>query len=218
MTKNHAVKLLPVLMLCILVSIAQVFAQSAVTGSISGKIVDPQGSVVPNANITVTNIGTNSVTTATTSGDGVYKVTNLVPGTYKVETAVSGFGPAKAENVIVEVGKTTGLDISLALGTATAEVQVTAEAPVINTNDNANATNIDQTSIRRRFRSEQLPRPFFVAEQQHARRHRQQQHFLFRGAGTHPYPVLRQPGCCPRVSGKQHQLFRRIRTCRWRRH
>jgi hypothetical protein len=63
-----------------------------------------------------------------------------------VETSVTGFGPAKGD-VIVEVGKTTTMDISLVLGTATAEVQVTAEAPVINTSDNANATNIDQTAI-----------------------------------------------------------------------
>ncbi len=147
MAKNHSVKLLTALILCILVSVAEIFAQSAVTGSISGKIVDPQGAVVPNANLTVTNIGTNSVTAATTSGDGGYKVTNLAPGPYRVETSVSGFGPARAQNVIVEVGKTTALDISLALGTTTAEVQITAEAPVVNTNDNANATNIDQTQI-----------------------------------------------------------------------
>src|SRR5258708_3174720 len=145
MTKNHSVKLL--LLLFILVGVAQVYAQSAVTGSISGKIIDPQGNVVPNANLIVTNTGTNNVSTITASGDGAYKVTNLPPGIYRVETSVSGFAPAKAENVIVEVGKTTALDIPLTIGTATAEVNVTAEAPVVNTNDNANATNIDQTQI-----------------------------------------------------------------------
>src|SRR5260221_3814456 len=129
MTKNHSVKFL--LLLFILVSVAQVFAQSAVNGGVSGKITDPQGAVIPNAKITVTNTGTNNVTTVTASGDGAFKVTNLAPGIYRVETSVTGFAPAKAENVIVEVGKTTTLDILLTLGTATAEVNVTAEAPIV---------------------------------------------------------------------------------------
>src|SRR5436190_14866081 len=147
MTKMVSFKYLILVTFSMLIIAGQALSQSAVSGAISGKIVDPQGSVVPNATLKVTNLGTNGVTTATTSSDGDYKVTNLTPGTYRVETSVSGFGPAKADNVIVEVGKTTALDISLTLGTATAEVQVTAEAPVVNTNDNANATNIDQTQI-----------------------------------------------------------------------
>ncbi len=149
MTKNNlnSIKLLPVLMLFILASVAQVFAQSAVAGGINGKITDPHGAVVPNASIKVTNTGTNNVTTVTTSGDGDFRVTNLAPGIYRVETTVSGFAPARADNVVVEVGKNTTLDIPLTLGTATAQVEVTAETPIVNTNDNANATNIDQNQI-----------------------------------------------------------------------
>jgi Carboxypeptidase regulatory-like domain/TonB dependent receptor len=133
-------------MLSMLFCIGQVFAQSSVTGAIDGKVIDPQGSVVPNATVKITNLGTNSATTVVAS-EGVYKVTNLNPGTYSVETTVSGFAPAKAERVIVEVGKTTSVDLPLTVGPATAQVDVTAEAPVVNTNDNANATNIDQTQI-----------------------------------------------------------------------
>jgi hypothetical protein len=58
-----------------------------------------------------------------------------------------GFAPAKAENIIVEVGQSTTVDIPLTLGTAVAEVEVTSEAPVVNTNDNGNTSNFNQTSI-----------------------------------------------------------------------
>ena len=126
---------------------AAAFAQSSVTGGINGKVTDPQGLVVPNATITVTNLGTNAVVTANADSNGAYRVTNLAPAIYKVETNVSGFAPAVAENVVVEVGKTTNVDIALTIGTATAEVEVNGEAPVINTNDNSNTTNINQTSI-----------------------------------------------------------------------
>jgi len=126
---------------------AGIFAQNQTTGAIGGKIVDPQNAVVPNATVTITNLGTNKVTTVTASGDGEYRVTSLEPGTYSVEATSGNFAPVKAESVIVEVGRETSLDLSMSITGSTAQVEVTAEAPVINTNDGANATNIDQTQI-----------------------------------------------------------------------
>lgn len=146
MTKN-LIKIFAAITLAFIFGIVPAAAQSTVTGGITGTVTDPQGGVVPNASITITNTGTNSAVTVTTNDNGGYRVTNLQPGTYRVETTVSGFAPAKAENIIVEVGQSTPVDIPLTLGTATAEVEVTSEAPVINTTDNANAININQTSI-----------------------------------------------------------------------
>jgi len=147
MTKNLSTKIFSLLALSLVLSIGQVFAQSTVTGGINGTITDPQGGVVPNATVTVTNIGTNSVVTVTTNEDGGYRVSNLQPGTYRIETTVSGFAPAKADNIIVEVGKSTPVDIPLTVGSAVAEVVITAEAPVINTTSPDLSTNINQTSI-----------------------------------------------------------------------
>ena len=147
MTKNISIKFFTLIALSLVLGIGQVFAQSTVTGGITGTITDPQGSTVPNASVIVTNTGTNSTVTITATDNGTYRASNLQPGTYRVETTVSGFAPAKAEPVIVEVGQTTTVDIPLTLGTAVAEVEVNAEAPVINTSDNSNTTNINQTSI-----------------------------------------------------------------------
>ena len=147
MAKNFSIKFLTLIVLSLILGFGQTFAQSTVTGGINGTITDPQGGVVPNAAVTVTNIGTNSSVTIAATDDGTYRASNLQPGTYRVETTVTGFALAIAENVIVEVGQTTNVDIPLTLGTATAEVEVTGEAPVININDNSNTTNINQTSI-----------------------------------------------------------------------
>jgi len=121
-------------------------AQGTVTGAISGKVTDPQGAIVTGATVTVTNPATNASITVTTADDGVFKVTNLQPGKYRVETTAAGFGKGTAE-VIVEVGATTNLDMPLKIGEATAEVNVVAEAPVVNTEDNSNSTNVNETSI-----------------------------------------------------------------------
>ncbi|HVE59755.1 MAG TPA: TonB-dependent receptor, partial [Pyrinomonadaceae bacterium] len=126
---------------------ASIFAQNQTTGAIGGKVMDPQGAVIPNATVTITNLGTNKATTVTTSGDGEYRVTNLEPGTYSVEATSGSFAPAKAERVIVEVGRETALELSMSVTGTSAQVEVTAEAPVINANDMSNATNIDQTQI-----------------------------------------------------------------------
>ncbi len=132
--------------LILVIGVMNALPQSAVTGAINGKVIDPQGALVPNATVTITNVETNSTATVTTSNDGEYKISNLNPGTYSVQTSVSGFAPSKA-NVIVEVGRVTPLDITLAVAGTSAQVEVTAEAPVVNTEDNANATNITQTEI-----------------------------------------------------------------------
>jgi len=147
MTKKSLIKLLPITVLCALLSIGQVFAQSTVTGAINGNVTDPHGAIVPNASVKVTNIGTNSVITVAANEDGGYRASNLPPGRYRVESTVSGFAPIKADNIVVEVGQVTTVDLRLTVGSAVAEVSVTAEAPVINTNDNTNATNINQTSL-----------------------------------------------------------------------
>ena len=151
MTKNLSIKLLTGISLCILMFAGQMFAQNQVTGAISGKVTDPQGALIPNASVTVTNTGTNASTTVTTSDEGTFRLTSLQPGTYRVSTAaISGFSGAKAENVVVQVGSTTPVDFKLAVGTATAVVEVTSETPVINTSDNSNAQNEDQRQINER--------------------------------------------------------------------
>ncbi|HYJ90655.1 MAG TPA: TonB-dependent receptor, partial [Pyrinomonadaceae bacterium] len=147
MIKNFSIKFVALLAISFVIGLGQILAQSAVDGAINGKITDPQGAVVPNATIVVTNTATNAQVTVNASDDGSYKVSKLAPGTYTVETTVAGFAPAKAQNIVVEVGRSTPVDIALSVGTQAVSVDVNAEAPVVNTNDNSNATNINQTSI-----------------------------------------------------------------------
>ena len=107
---TRKIKFLATAIFCLALGVGQIFAQSTVTGGIQGRITDPQGAVVPNATIKVTNLGTNAEVTATTSEDGAYRVTNLQPGTYSVEVNATGFAAAKVERVVVEVGAVVLLD------------------------------------------------------------------------------------------------------------
>src|SRR5262249_1802959 len=126
---------------------AVAMAQSTTTGSIGGVVTNPNKEVVSGATVTARNTGTNREDTATTDDTGRFKVANLQPGVYAVTVNSPGFSPLSQENVVVEIGRETTLEISLSLGPVTGTVDVSAEAPVINTTQQDFSTNINQTSI-----------------------------------------------------------------------
>ncbi|HLL16795.1 MAG TPA: TonB-dependent receptor [Pyrinomonadaceae bacterium] len=138
---------LVILMLCLAFGVNPAAAQSTTDGAIGGLIKDPNGAVVPNATVTVRNEGTNRESTATSDDEGRFRVVQLQPGNYTVSVAGSGFAPFSKQNVVVEVGRVTSLEIPLAITGSTEQVEVTAEAPVINTTQQDFANNINQTSI-----------------------------------------------------------------------
>ena len=97
--------------------------------------------------MTVRNVATNAASDAASDANGRFLVINLAPGVYTVEVTLSGFAPYKRDNVIVEVGRTTTLDVGLGLAGQAETVQVTAESPIINTEQSDFSTNINQTTI-----------------------------------------------------------------------
>lgn len=122
-------------------------AQSTTTGAINGTVMNPNKEVVTGAAVTVKNNETNKEATATTDDNGGFKVSNLDPGSYTVTVNASGFAPFTNGAIVVEVGRSTGLDIGLNLQGVTGTVQVTGEAPVINTAQPDFSSNVNQTSL-----------------------------------------------------------------------
>src|SRR5258705_2994326 len=121
--------------------------QSTTTGAIGGVVNNPNKEVVPGASVSVRNVETNKEDSATTDDAGRFKVANLQPGRYAVTVNSSGFSPLTQENIVVEVGRETSLEVALSVGQVTGSVDVTAEAPVINTTQQDFSSNLTQTSI-----------------------------------------------------------------------
>jgi hypothetical protein len=126
---------------------AVAMAQSTTTGAIGGVVTNPNKEVVPGADVSVRNAGTNKEDTASSDDQGRFKVVNLQPGIYTVTVNSSGFSPYTQERVVVEVGLETKLEVNLSVGAVTGTVEVTSDAPVINTSQQDFSTNINQTSI-----------------------------------------------------------------------
>jgi len=95
-------------------------------GSIVGTVSDPTGAVVPEAQVTLKNLGTNATQTATSSSSGTFTFVNLNPGSYSVTVSKSGFESFTQNEVDVQVGGSTRINITLPVGNVGETITVSA--------------------------------------------------------------------------------------------
>lgn len=123
-----------------------VFGQ-AVSGSITGFVTDPSGASIPNAAVTATNVATGVETKRATESSGLYLITNLLPGTYKISVEATGFQRTVQGNILLSVDSKVTVDVALQVGAITQEVTVTAEATILKTEKTDVAEVINQRRI-----------------------------------------------------------------------
>ena len=139
----QSMKSIPVLCLLCLAFVLGAFAQTE-TASIGGVIRDPQGSIVPEARVTVTRTDTGTVTTARTNGAGVYFFTGLLPGHYQMVVRKAGFKEVAIKEFQLAVQDKLERNLSLELGSVAETVTVDASMLAINTQDAAVSTVVDR--------------------------------------------------------------------------
>ena len=110
-------------------------AQFGGSGSIQGTVVDASKSALPGATVTATNLATEVVTTRQTTEAGVYVLSPLPPGEYRVTVTLMGFETAVREGIVVDALTTVGLNVTLTVAGVKQDVVVTAEAPQLATAD-----------------------------------------------------------------------------------
>lgn len=99
------------------------------TGTLSGKITAPDGRPVPSASVTVTD-QSGQARSAISAQDGTFTVSNLAPGTYRVDVEVPGFRRLSQENVQVAAGAPLNLQLGMEAGNANETVHVQGQAPL----------------------------------------------------------------------------------------
>ena len=134
-------------------STAGVLAQET-TGTITGRVVDPQGLVVPGATITV--IGQQAPRVVVSDGNGRFTAPSLTPGTYTVRAELQGFRSHELRNVEVRLAQTVDVDLALTVDALTDTVVVVQTVPVIDTTSTTTGVNLDvdtlsQLPVGRRF-------------------------------------------------------------------
>jgi hypothetical protein len=106
----------------------------AQTTSVSGKVVDQGGGVVPGVSITLLS-STGAVKTTVTNEVGVYQFPQLPPGTYSIKAELKGFKTASVARLELLVDTPSIQDLKLEVGGIAETVTVEASAVQLNTLD-----------------------------------------------------------------------------------
>jgi len=140
--------------LCVVVIIAFIAGAAAVhaaaqdtTGTISGRIADAQGLVVPG--VTVTATGSQGPKTTVTDSEGRFTIPFLTPGSYAVHAELQGFKPVDRADVQVRLGQAVELPLTMQVGELTESVQVVSSAPTIDTTSTTIGASLDSATLSR---------------------------------------------------------------------
>ena len=125
---------------------AEVLAQT-VTGTLSGRVTDATGGVMPGVTVAAKNEETNVARDATTNEEGYYLFSFMPIGPYHVTVAVKGFRAVEKKGVAVELNKNTVSDFTLRPSTVATAIEVTGEIPLIETTTGEIKTSFDGKTV-----------------------------------------------------------------------
>jgi hypothetical protein len=124
------------------------FAQGgAATGDLHVVVKDPNGNVITNAMVTVSDQGKGVERTATSDGQGGYSAQLLPPGTYTVKVSAPGFGDVKDTGVAITVGGLLELPVALDVSGKTEVIDVSAQGELVETSRSSTTDTIGQRRI-----------------------------------------------------------------------
>jgi hypothetical protein len=121
-------------------------AAQGIRATVTGRVTDPSGAVVPRAKVVITNTGTNETRVVETGDEGDYTIPQLPPGDYSLTVEQPGFKKA-LQRFTLETGQGARVDITLQAGAVTEQVEITAVTPVVSAEDATLGGVVDQKKI-----------------------------------------------------------------------
>ncbi len=130
--------------LCVAVGVQ---AQTSITtGTIQGSVLDPQGAVVPGAEVEVRNLDTNFRRTITTGPEGRFVFLQLPPGRYTATITKQGFGTLVQDGISLTVGQAVNLSPTMSVSGGQETVTVTG-IPTVDTSRTEVSNTLNETTI-----------------------------------------------------------------------
>ena len=111
-----------------LLAVSAAFAQTA---SLTGRVTDPSGAIVPQAAVTVQSVDSSVSTTVQSNEQGYYNFPSLLPGSYNLSVSKAGFKPVRQTNLALAVQQAARIDLTLEVGAVTETVDVSAQAVLL---------------------------------------------------------------------------------------
>src|SRR5260370_12899789 len=114
------------------VRVESTFGQAATSlAQLNGTILDASGGAVAKANVTLREVETNRTYSATSSDSGYYVIPNLAPGQYELKVTFTGFTPYTQTGIVLRVGQTATIGVTLGVKSGEEQLVVTTEAQQI---------------------------------------------------------------------------------------
>src|SRR6266567_1504205 len=101
------------------------------TATLTGRVTDPSGGVIPGVKVEVTNVETNVTFPGETNAEGLYNIPNLPPGTYRVILQKFAFQTIVKPDVELHVQDVISLNFSMEVGSVAQSVTAEGGAPLI---------------------------------------------------------------------------------------
>src|SRR4026208_2360803 len=115
--------------LILLLTSTSAWAQA--TAELNGRVTDESGGVLPGVTVIAAQPDAGFARAVVTEGNGLYVLSNLPTGPYRLEVALQGFRTYVQTGIVLQVAATPTINVSLALGTLQETVTVEAAAPLL---------------------------------------------------------------------------------------
>ncbi len=117
-------------------------AAQSISGTITGRVLDPQGGALPG--VLVTLVSRTGETTQTTDAQGDFRFLGLNPGMYEVRASLQGFKPKAQPNIEISIGRAINLSLTLEVGGLTEAITVVGSSARVDTTTTATDNNLSQ--------------------------------------------------------------------------
>ena len=132
-------------LLMLFVCASPLIADGTQLGTITGRVTDQSGAVLPGATVEIVNLEKGISLSKTTDPEGKYIFPLLHPGPYRVTVSLSGFDTVVSQNAIVEVGKTTNINSKLKLSATSETITVQGDVPIVDKTNASQTTTVSST-------------------------------------------------------------------------
>lgn len=139
-----AVAIALILLACVAMPTAN--AQTGGEAGIQGTVTDPTGAAIPHATVIATENATGTKSTRETTGDGLFTISPIRPGTYTVSVQSPGFHEYIQQNLQINALVLTGLNVTMTVGAENSVVTVTEAPPALETTNATLGLTIDKTT------------------------------------------------------------------------
>jgi outer membrane receptor protein involved in Fe transport len=123
--------------------------QAQITNAtVTGRVTDPTKAVIPNVRVTLTHTTTNVTYTGITNQTGIYLVTDLPVGAYRIDVENLGFKTIIKTDIVLHVQDILEINFEMAVGSVSEQVTAQTEAPAVQLITSSISAVEDSTTVR----------------------------------------------------------------------